>query len=115
MTTFTIGRQAEKVAAEYLRAKGYEILEQNYRTRFCEIDIIARKNKFLYFTEVKYRRSDAQGGGLEYITSKKLKQMAFAANTWLQERPAPRGYYLAAIEVGGSAFTVRNFIESLTI
>lgn len=114
MNSTSIGRRAEGAAAEYLRAKGFEIIEQNFRTRFCEIDIIARRNKFLYFVEVKYRRSAAQGGGLDYITRKKLNQMALAAKYWLQDKPAPRGYQLAAIEVSGSNYEVTAFIESLT-
>ncbi len=114
MTTFAIGRQAEAAAATYLEANGFEIIQQNYRTRDCEIDIIAARRKYLYFVEVKYRKNDAQGGGMDYITPKKLKQMTFAANNWLQDKPAPRGYSLAAIEVEGPDFTISEFIESLT-
>lgn len=114
MTTFTTGRQAEAAAATYLQARGFEIVQQNFRTRDCEIDIIARRRNYLYFVEVKYRRNDMQGGGLDYITQKKLSQMTFAANRWLQDQPAPRGYSLAAIEIYGPDFAVTEFIESLT-
>ena len=37
MTNFSHGRQAEEAAAEYLRAKGYEIVDQNWRNRWCEM------------------------------------------------------------------------------
>lgn len=114
MNTTSIGRRAESAAAHFLKAKGFEIIQRNYRTRDCEIDIIARKDRFLYFTEVKYRKNEAQGGGLDYITPRKLKQMAFAATTWLQDKPAPRGYQLAAIEVSGPDYAITNYIESLT-
>ena len=114
MTTFTIGRRAEAAAAEFLETKGFKVIEQNYRMRDCEIDIVARKNGVLYFVEVKYRRTMAQGSGLDYITAKKLSQMTFAAERWLQDNPAPKGYTLAAIELKGLNFTVSNFIESLT-
>jgi Holliday junction resolvase-like predicted endonuclease len=48
MTTFATGRKAEGVAAEYLENQGFEIIERNYRTRFCEIDLWPEYQK--YFT-----------------------------------------------------------------
>ena len=47
------GKVGELVAADYLIAKGYEILEKNYRNKWGEIDIVADKNKKYYFCEVK--------------------------------------------------------------
>lgn len=113
MTTFTTGRQAEAAAVEYLKKLGYNILEQNWRTRFCEIDIIASQNGVIYFVEVKYRQSNAYGSGLEYITPKKQKQMAFAAEFWVSENKWRGGYQLAAIEISGDQFEVTNFIDSI--
>jgi Holliday junction resolvase-like predicted endonuclease len=46
---------------------------------------VASKDKIIYFVEVKYRSSDSQGGGLEYITPKKLNQIKFAAQIWNQQ------------------------------
>jgi uncharacterized protein (TIGR00252 family) len=114
MTTFTTGRQAEAVAATYLEKLGFTILEQNYRTRWCEIDIVAEKANELYFVEVKYRQNAKQGSGLEYITGSKLNQMMRAAEFWVAERQDSRQYYLAGIEVSGTDFQVTDFIESLT-
>ena len=62
--------------------QGYEIIERNWRTRYCEIDIIARRDHVYYFVEVKYRSSAKQGGGLAAITAKKLRQMSFAAQLY---------------------------------
>jgi len=115
MTSFSVGRQAESAAVEYLKAHGYTVLEQNFRTRWCEIDIVAQKQQEYYFVEVKYRSSDAQGSGLEYITPAKLRQMAFAAEFWLQAKNktgAP--YVLTGVEVSGQDYAVTEFIESLT-
>lgn len=77
------GNQAEAVAAKWLQVNGYEIVYRNWQTKFCEIDIIARKGMRLYFVEVKHRRQAAQGGGLAAITSAKLRQMHFAAEMYL--------------------------------
>ncbi len=101
MTTTNTGRAAENAAAEYLKSKGYKILEQNWRTRWCEIDIVAKKDNKVYFVEVKYRKSAAWGSGLEYITPKKLKQMRFAAEFWVSNNNWSGDYYLSAIEVMG--------------
>lgn len=53
-----IGKIGEKIAAKYLKSKNYYILEQNYYNRFGEIDIIAEKDNYLVFTEVKTRTSE---------------------------------------------------------
>jgi putative endonuclease len=48
-----IGSLGEKIAAEYLRRKGYELLERNWERKTGEIDIIMRKDSVLHFVEVK--------------------------------------------------------------
>ncbi len=48
-----IGRVGEDIAVKYLENKGFEIVEQNYRKKYGEIDIIAQKGKILHFIEVK--------------------------------------------------------------
>ena len=113
MTTFDTGRHAEDVAAEYLRAQGYCVLEQNWRTRYCEIDIVALKDNTVYFVEVKYRRTNNQGGGLDYITPQKLKQMHFAAEMWVGNNNWRGDYSLAGIEVSGNNYTVNDLIINL--
>jgi uncharacterized protein (TIGR00252 family) len=113
MTTFSTGRQAEAAAAVFLETNGFEILVQNWRTRFCEIDIVAKKQKRIYFVEVKYRQTSSWGGGLEYILPKKLKQMKFAAAMWVSEHGWGGDYCLAAVEVSGREFEITNFIDEL--
>ena len=113
MTTTAAGQKAELTATNYLEMRGYDILERNYRRPRCEIDIVARTNDVVYFVEVKYRKSDSQGGGLEAITQTKLRQMQFAAETWVDDYKWRGDYQLAAIEVGGKEFAVLSFIESI--
>ncbi len=113
VTTFSTGRQAEAAAAEYLKSKGYAVVLQNWRTRFCEIDIIAQKGGVVYFCEVKYRKSNRHGSGLEYITPKKQEQMRFAAEAWTHFFNWIGECRLAAIEVSGPNFEVTAFIDDL--
>ncbi|QCT41597.1 ribonuclease HII [TM7 phylum sp. oral taxon 952] len=69
-TTRQIGNKGEQTAADWLVADGHEIIARNWRTRYCEIDIVSKKDKVLYFTEVKYRKNDNFGDGLAAITNK---------------------------------------------
>ncbi|MGD8374278.1 MAG: YraN family protein [Candidatus Woesebacteria bacterium] len=103
-----IGQDAEKQAAKYLQKQGFKIIDRNWRTRWCEIDIIASKNKIIYFTEVKYRSSANCGTGLDYITPKKMQQMAFAAEFWLSANKVDSECRLAAIELSDNPPRVIN-------
>lgn len=78
-TSKQIGDDAEDIAAKYLRGLGHDILERNWKTKFCEIDVVSLKGQTFYFSEVKYRKTADQGGGLAVITAKKQQQMRFAA------------------------------------
>ncbi len=99
MSNYSAGHNAEVRAAEYLKTLGFKIRELNWKTRYCEIDIVAEKDKRIYFVEVKYRRSSAWGSGLEYITPKKLKQMKFAAEMWVSNTGWKGDYQLAAVSM----------------
>lgn len=110
MNTTERGNAGEDAAAEYLVSKGFEIIDRNWKTRVCEIDIIARRKKRLYFVEVKARRSVHFGAGVEYITAKKLSQMRFAAEMWVQQQDWKGNYQLSAISVDAGEIT---FIEDV--
>jgi putative endonuclease len=115
MTNYTRGHQAEKLAAEYLRGHKYKIIELNWKRPRAEIDIVARKKHGpVTFFEVKYRESTAQGQGLDYITPRKLQQMAFAAELWVAENRYSGEYALGAIELSGETYNVTNFLEVIT-
>jgi putative endonuclease len=96
----------------YLEMRGFKIIEQNFRRPRAEIDIIAQKDGVVHLIEVKYRATYDQGGGLDAITSSKLKQMQRAAYLWVDETKYRGEYLLSAIEIGGPKFTVMGFIEN---
>lgn len=101
MSTTEIGRRAEAMVADELVRRGYKIVACNWRTRWCEIDIVATKGKEVYFVEVKYRKTNAWGDGLDAITPKKLQQMSFAAEMWVSEMRWKGGYELIAASASG--------------
>jgi len=113
VTTTDTGRQAEAAAAHFLERKGCQIIVQNWRTRFCEIDVIASRDGVVYFCEVKYRRTARAGTGLEYITPKKLKQMRFAAESWVHAHAWQGDYQLCAIAVSGDGFRITGVVKDL--
>jgi ribonuclease HII len=108
--SLTDGQKAEDVAASHLRSLGYEICDRNWKTKWCEIDIIARKDKTVYFFEVKYRRDTRHGDGLAAITAKKKRQMEFAANLWLTRHP-DQDALLSAISLSGDDFRVEELVD----
>ncbi|OGK23323.1 hypothetical protein A3F58_02510 [Candidatus Roizmanbacteria bacterium RIFCSPHIGHO2_12_FULL_37_9b] len=70
-----IGKRGESIAKEFLRKKGYQILEQNFYTRWGEIDIIAKKNKTITFFEVKTRIGDNKGKPYESVGPAKIRRL----------------------------------------
>lgn len=106
MTNYASGHTAEKYAAEHLEQQGFKVKELNWKTRYCEIDIVAEKNKTVWFVEVKSRKNSRQGFGYEYITPKKLNQMRFAAEMWVQNHKWSGDYRLAVISIDGEEITL---------
>jgi putative endonuclease len=81
-----IGQAAEDIAADFLRAKGLEILERNYRRRLGELDLIARERDVLVIAEVRTRASNAYGGAAASVGIGKQRRLIRAASQLLQRR-----------------------------
>lgn len=94
--------QAEAAVAELLSQQGFELIDKNWKTKVCEIDLVLQKDKVIYFVEVKYRGAAAQGDGFEYITDQKLRRMSFAAEIWRQNYNWSGDYRLMAAAVSGN-------------
>lgn len=105
-----MGAIAETEAANYLVRQGHEIVERNWKTKYCEIDIVSVKDERVYFTEVKYRKTPMQGGGLAAITAKKLNQMRFAAKFYIQTKQLTSDLQLAAISLTGEPPETEEFL-----
>ena len=81
------GILGEEVASNFMIARGYRILERNYRCKGGEVDIIARdpEDKSLVFIEVKTRRSLSYGVPQLAVTPFKQRQISKATLTWLSK------------------------------
>jgi putative endonuclease len=109
-----IGNKAEDAASAWLIKQGFLVIERNWKVhQQCEIDIIALKNEILFFVEVKYRKNNNYGDGLEYIDDKKLEQMELAAETFLELEPKfeDHDWRLAGLSLAGPKYQVQEFIE----
>ena len=82
-----LGRWGEALAADYLRKKGYAIVEAGWRCRVGELDLVASDGACLCFVEIKLRRSDAYGRAGEFVDRRKQEKLRTAAQLYLAEHP----------------------------
>lgn len=82
------GNQGERLAEDYLLKQGYEILARQYRSRFGEIDLVARQGRIICFVEVKARYSDEFGSPFEAVSPAKQRKLQKMALWYLQEHKA---------------------------
>jgi len=73
------GRIGEAIAREFLEKKGYNIVDQNYRTKYAEIDLLAKKDKELILVEVRTKIGKNFGSPEESLTKRKLQKLRFNA------------------------------------
>ena len=102
MSTTSTGRAAEQLAADYLMSRGYTILERNWRNRWCELDIVARRGRTIHFIEVKYRASTAYGLPAEYVNHSKSTRLMRAATAWNQAHRHSGPYQIDLISLTGA-------------
>ena len=79
------GESGEALAVRFLKKDGYKIIEQNYRCKLGEIDIIARDGRVLAFIEVKARRTGEFGGPKWAVTPKKQRKISMVALEYLKK------------------------------
>ncbi len=78
-----LGKNGEAIASEYLRNKGYRIMETNWRKGPLEIDIIALKDQTMVVVEVKTRSTSFFGEPEEFVTRAKQKNLVKAADAYI--------------------------------
>ncbi|MCK4647911.1 YraN family protein [bacterium] len=81
-----LGQSGEEVAFEFLRKKGYRILEKNYKTLLGEIDIIARDKEQLVFVEVKSLSDTSYILPQEMVNKRKQEQIIRVALSYLKAK-----------------------------
>jgi putative endonuclease len=89
----SLGALGEEMATEHLRARGYQIIARNFRTRWGELDIVAADRRTLVFCEVKTRRATSRWRDpLESVDQRKRVRLRRMAGQWLAQRRAGPGW-----------------------
>jgi putative endonuclease len=110
-----LGILGEQLACEALLARGYEIVERRYRTRFGEIDIVARSDGVTVFVEVKTRDGDRFGDGADAVTPWKQRRVTRMAIDYLarhQLHDTPCRFDVVAVDVSGSPPYVEVYVNA---
>jgi putative endonuclease len=86
MRRIRTGKQGEDIAVAHLRKTGYQIVAQNYRCLYGEVDIIARDGDTIVFIEVKSRKSETFGQPQEAVGLEKQKKLSRISLHYLQQK-----------------------------
>jgi putative endonuclease len=111
----TLGKLGEDLACVELARRGYAIVARRYRTRFGEIDIIARDGETTVIVEVKTRDGDRFGDGAEAVTAWKQRRVVnmavdYLSRHGLHERPCR--FDVVAIDVSTAPPAVEIYINA---
>lgn len=87
----SLGAEGEKAVAAWYEARGFEVLDRNWRCREGELDLVLRRQRLLVFCEVKSRTSDAFGLPAEAVTWEKQARIRRLATRWLEQAPVRPG------------------------
>ncbi|MEK7689110.1 MAG: YraN family protein [Deltaproteobacteria bacterium] len=82
----SVGKKGESLAAEFLRKNGYRIVENNFRNRYGEIDIVAIEGKTVVFIEVKTKTNSKFGPPKMAVNLRKQRQLSKAALAYLTQK-----------------------------
>jgi putative endonuclease len=88
----TLGELGEWMACKHLEARGFDLLDRNFRTRCGELDVVARNERFLVFCEVKtrvVRGAPGPVGPFDAIGARKRRRVRLMAREWLAARVVP--------------------------
>lgn len=109
-----LGEEKERFVCEWLKQRGYRILERNFRCRTGEIDIVAQEGGYLVFVEVKYRTGGAQGTPEEAVNRHKQWVISRTALYFLSRyclaETTPVRFDVAAVS-GGNVTLYKNAFE----
>jgi len=83
MNKGNIGSWGEEIACNYIIKNGMTVISRNYRSKFGEIDIIARDDNCIVFIEVKTRKNNLYGNASEYVTRKKQEKIILTAQEYI--------------------------------
>ncbi len=90
--THQVGQKAEEAAIDFLRAKGFQLVAQNYHSPVGEIDLVVSLDRLLVFVEVRFRKTGAFGTAASSITPSKQRKIIQTSALFLQSFPEFESY-----------------------
>jgi putative endonuclease len=116
--TDRLGSSGERLAADYLEGRGYEVLARNVRRREGEVDLVALDGGALVFVEVKLRRPGQTGRAVEALSASKqrrLRELAAAYGAEHPELPEQQRIDLVAIDLAadGSVASFEHIVNAV--
>ena len=81
-----LGKEGERVAEQFLKRKGYVVVERNYRCHGGELDLIVLDRRVVVFVEVKTRTGHGFGSPFEAVEARKQQRMIRAAQFFLSQK-----------------------------
>jgi len=113
----TVGKDGEDLAVNFLKKKGYKIIERNFRTSFGEIDIIAKDGEIIVFTEVKTRTDETFGHPFEAVHRKKREKMRNVALCFLKmkKRELPSRFDVLSISIDNGEKNIEHIIDAFEV
>ena len=108
------GKTGEALAAQYLIEKGYVIVERNFRWKRYEIDLIAKKEPFLIFVEVKTKTNISYGLPEDDVTPKKASQVMQAAEEYVYAKGWKKEirFDIIAVIIKGESIEMEHIIDA---
>jgi putative endonuclease len=82
-----LGSFGERVAADHLEARGYRIIDRNFRVREAELDLVARDGETLVLVEVRTRRGGEPGAAALSVNHAKAQKLLLAAQWYIERHP----------------------------
>jgi putative endonuclease len=118
MKTRATGQLGEKLAQDFLKERGYRIVDTNYRTRDGEVDIIVSKDGVLVFVEVRAKSSRTFGSPEESVTTRKKQKVVLVAQDYvqthgMQESPWRIDFVAVELDNAGKAMRIEQFEDAI--
>ena len=103
-----VGRYGEKIASDFLRKKGYEIIASGFSFRGGEIDVIAKKDGVVAFVEVKTRKNQSYLPASTAVGREKQRKIIMTAEVWISRNKYDGQVSFDIIEVYTDDKTIRH-------
>lgn len=107
------GHLGEQIAKIYLQNKGHHIVEENYKTKYAEIDLVTHSKGVLVFVEVRTRRDERFGSPEDSINRSKIRKLTKNAQAYVARKRYAKTYRIDAICIvlddGGKASRITHY------